>query len=357
MEGKTNVWRACCCDCIRQDIVVFLWCRSKFGRCFFIVLSYLAIPNTNFLYMRLEILHCNYFSHTLWIFYNQLFFFFLILSFIFFVGLIHRDSSYMYQVVPYTNFLWIKKKWYTQVTVMYTIPWCVAVVKSRLYNQLLSIRSDVDYTWKKLLLCLVKYIKIIRNNLFMLWDLRLSRCWRWRLIFWHMTPCSLVNILPSFLGISSFFKIEAECHWFLLNVGCSLPNCSVMSQIAVVLTHLHYTLLKVPFFLWRNSPNRADAASFLRFLDHTQLHTTGRTPLNEWSARPRGHYLHNTQQTTNKTDEYPYPQRDSNPRSQRSTVCRTVGLPPGPCTEIMTLCIYKYKPVLIIMFLLIGRPL
>ena len=49
----------------------------------------------------------------------------------------------------------------------------------------------------------------------------------------------------------------------------------------------------------------------LRFLDHTQLakrarahahtHTharaRGRTPLNEWSARPRGRYLHNTQQT------------------------------------------------------------
>jgi hypothetical protein len=35
------------------------------------------------------------------------------------------------------------------------------------------------------------------------------------------------------------------------------------------------------------------------FKPHTQLdtHTTGRTPLNEWSARRRGRYLHDTQQT------------------------------------------------------------
>jgi hypothetical protein len=30
---------------------------------------------------------------------------------------------------------------------------------------------------------------------------------------------------------------------------------------------------------------------------HTHTHTLGRTPLNKWSARRRGRYLHNTQQT------------------------------------------------------------
>jgi hypothetical protein len=30
---------------------------------------------------------------------------------------------------------------------------------------------------------------------------------------------------------------------------------------------------------------------------HTDTHTLGRTPLNEWSARRRGRYLHNTKQT------------------------------------------------------------
>jgi hypothetical protein len=49
------------------------------------------------------------------------------------------------------------------------------------------------------------------------------------------------------------------------------------------------------FFLWWNSPTRAKAASLLRFVGHTQLdtHTAGRTPLDEWSARRKGRYLHN----------------------------------------------------------------
>ena len=35
----------------------------------------------------------------------------------------------------------------------------------------------------------------------------------------------------------------------------------------------------------------------VEFLDHTHKHTSGRTPLNEWSARHRDLCLHNTQQT------------------------------------------------------------
>ena len=53
------------------------------------------------------------------------------------------------------------------------------------------------------------------------------------------------------------------------------------------------------FFLSTNSPTRAQAASLLRFLDHTQLDTyvPGWSLLDEWSARRRDLYLHNTQQT------------------------------------------------------------
>ena len=41
-----------------------------------------------------------------------------------------------------------------------------------------------------------------------------------------------------------------------------------------------------------NSPTRARAVSFFRFLDHTQWHTpVGRTPLDGWSARRRDLYL------------------------------------------------------------------
>ena len=38
----------------------------------------------------------------------------------------------------------------------------------------------------------------------------------------------------------------------------------------------------------------------LRFLDHKQLDTTGMTVLNNWSARKRGMYLHNTQKIQRK---------------------------------------------------------
>jgi len=42
----------------------------------------------------------------------------------------------------------------------------------------------------------------------------------------------------------------------------------------------------------------AQAALLLRVLDqtHTNTHRSGRTPLNEWSARRRDRYLYNTQQ-------------------------------------------------------------
>ena len=52
---------------------------------------------------------------------------------------------------------------------------------------------------------------------------------------------------------------------------------------------------------WGDSPQWARSSSFLRFLDHTQRHTTlSRTPLDEWSARRRDlclttHNTHNRQ--------------------------------------------------------------
>ena len=65
-------------------------------------------------------------------------------------------------------------------------------------------------------------------------------------------------------------------------------------------------------FLYVCGPTRT---SLLRLLDHTHKHTTGRTPVYEWSVRHTCRYLHNT---TNTKDEYPCTQRDSNPRSQQS---------------------------------------
>jgi hypothetical protein len=47
----------------------------------------------------------------------------------------------------------------------------------------------------------------------------------------------------------------------------------------------------------------------LRFLNHTELDSHGRTPLDEWSARSKGLYLHRTTQQINTTDKHPCPQR------------------------------------------------
>ena len=54
-----------------------------------------------------------------------------------------------------------------------------------------------------------------------------------------------------------------------------------------------------------DSPQRARASSFTRFLDHTQRRTTvGRTPLDEWSARHRDLYF-TTDNTHNRQTAMP----------------------------------------------------
>ena len=58
-----------------------------------------------------------------------------------------------------------------------------------------------------------------------------------------------------------------------------------------------HTVHGTVFSLWHWGPVRTTASSFLKFLDHTQRHTTnGRTPLDEWSAHRRDLYwtIHNT---------------------------------------------------------------
>jgi len=51
------------------------------------------------------------------------------------------------------------------------------------------------------------------------------------------------------------------------------------------------------------------------FVDHTQTHTPGRTPLNEWSARHRGRH---TRHTTLRENKRSCPQWDLNPQSEES---------------------------------------
>jgi hypothetical protein len=57
----------------------------------------------------------------------------------------------------------------------------------------------------------------------------------------------------------------------------------------------------------------------------THIQTHGRTPLDEWSARRRGLYLHRTTQHINTNDKHPCSERDSNARSQQPSGHRPRG--------------------------------
>jgi len=84
-------------------------------------------------------------------------------------------------------------------------------------------------------------------------------------------------------------------------------NCPLINFVVL-------SIYKCFSFLLCCGPTRDMASSFLRFLKHTQQHTTiGRTPLSEWSTRPRDLFLstHNTRDR--KTSMH---RRDSKPQSQ-----------------------------------------
>jgi len=72
--------------------------------------------------------------------------------------------------------------------------------------------------------------------------------------------------------------------------------------------YFHYKYLLWSPSPWRCGPMRAMASSFLRFLDHTQCMTVGRTRLDKRSACYRD----------NTHNKHPCPPWDSNPRSQQA---------------------------------------
>ena len=143
--------------------------------------------------------------------------------------------------------------------------------------------------------------------------------------------CDVVMWFPAerlLMGTSSFWNSRSEvscfCHgvsWKSLYIFapvfalCEIECDNILSCVnrVDIVTNIYVKLatwfaaskmwciiLNIIFFflLWRRSPTRAMASSFLmRFLDHTQRRTTvGRTTLDEWSVRRRDLYRtnHNT---------------------------------------------------------------
>ena len=88
-------------------------------------------------------------------------------------------------------------------------------------------------------------------------------------------------------------------HWGHNGRSVTCVNKLIYQFPHVPLLHRLGQLYRHPLS-WRNSPTRAKASSFLRFLGHTQWHTTvGRNPLDEWSASRRDLYptTHNYRKT------------------------------------------------------------
>ena len=75
-------------------------------------------------------------------------------------------------------------------------------------------------------------------------------------------------------------------------------------------------------FLWRTIPGRGEDASLLGFLDHTHTHAHTHTHTYTLLWTSDQPVAEAAQHKTNTTDEYPCPQWDLNPRSQKSSACR-----------------------------------
>ena len=137
----------------------------------------------------------------------------------------------------------------------------------------------------------------------------------------HYQVCRVTNTRLRLVRISPHF-IKPQRSWATL-IQHTPSYLNTLGSILMCSSHLHLGLSTVSFHqvfqpqfpmhgcspphvpsyppwylfvLGVTAPQWPRASSFTRFLDHTQRRTTvGRTPLDEWSARPRDLYLtHNT---------------------------------------------------------------
>jgi hypothetical protein len=104
---------------------------------------------------------------------------------------------------------------------------------------------------------------------------------------------------------------DVSCVWITGYNKRNCTNCFIYKVLANRCSYYQYTTDNqysrycLFVYFWHNSPQRARASSFTRFLDHTQRHTTdGRTPLDKWSAR-RGYLYLTTHNTHNRQKSMP----------------------------------------------------
>ena len=111
---------------------------------------------------------------------------------------------------------------------------------------------------------------------------------RWLVSSWMW--CGILWCIPTFQKVQRFLNVKADGIYGNQCVG-KVEGFHWRIYCTPLLSQL-YSVRRIFFFLWRCSPTRAMASSFLRFLDHAQRRiTVGRTPLDEWSARRRDLHL------------------------------------------------------------------
>jgi hypothetical protein len=97
-------------------------------------------------------------------------------------------------------------------------------------------------------------------------------------------------------AVGKFTLSWASSIHFALSLGITLP---------LTLGSLHQI-----FFFLRTFPHYWGFSSTIQVSWSHTIDTYGRTPLDEWSARRRGLYLHRTTQHRNTRDKHPCPQRN-----------------------------------------------
>jgi len=141
------------------------------------------------------------------------------------------------------------------------------------------------------------------------------------IFFWFMTPCSLLIMYQNFFEARHRLVFDSQQHR-------TTKNTTKQNYCNITTTKFDFWI-KVLVFLYRKCPNWASAATLLRFLDHTQLHTHTHTHIyihkikntrqvSSESVINSSQRLLPTQHTSNRRNEHPCCQRDSNPRSQQS---------------------------------------
>ena len=122
--------------------------------------------------------------------------------------------------------------------------------------------------------------------------------------FWHWNPDSVIGVATRYELEDSGFEPRWDNKFFssphpsraalqpTMRTTQSIAEIKMDTAISIRRLCASVTRNRVDFLNFFSDATQARSASFLRFLNHTQWHTTvGRSHLDEWSTRSRNFYL------------------------------------------------------------------